>query len=320
MSVVSALVILFVGLLWAPAYVPQPERSAPPVRTAAQAHVQQHLDGALRLLETRDLRGLSEAQRRNRAGVVAMLREYRDAGRYPQNRDFAGQRVPYFVDPVTDVHCAVGYLMARTGQEATVRRIAAANNHVRVMDLADDADVRAWLDTHGLTLEEAARIQPWYEWEPVPEPTPAPLPVPSPFEPIVVPRPGPGAYSVDNRTPLTNETAMRASTGVSLGLMALQRFAPAARQSRGVAALRLVLGLTGTALAIVAPESESAGWRAAAGVSSLVNAATAIPILQRPPTSTGGPALAVAPPPRLQWGLRPSLDGRGLQAQLRWAF
>lgn len=74
--------------------------------------------------------------------------------------------MPYSIDSVTDVHCAVGHLMAQTGYGALARRIAAADNHVRVMDLRGDAEVEAWLETHGLTLEEAARIQPAYEGGP----------------------------------------------------------------------------------------------------------------------------------------------------------
>lgn len=152
-------------------------------QTAAQQHVVQHLDGALRVLDRRDLSPLTPEQRQRRAAAIDALRAYRDAGRFPMNRDFPGERVPYFIDPATDVHCAVGHLMAVTGHEALARRIAAADNHVRVLDLRFDAEVGAWLEAHGLTLEEAARIQPSYE----------------PIEPpvTVIPRPNPPGFPYD---------------------------------------------------------------------------------------------------------------------------
>src|SRR5687767_6094077 len=65
------------------------------------ARIQHHLDGALELLErgTAERGGaLTPAQRARRAGAIASLRAYRDAGVFPHNRDFPGQLVPYFRD------------------------------------------------------------------------------------------------------------------------------------------------------------------------------------------------------------------------------
>ncbi len=146
---------------------------APGVRgeLAEVRRVQQHLDGALALLESRDVSALSADQRARRAALVTALTAYRNAGRFPVNRDVPGIRVPVFVDPVTGVHCAVGHLLALTGEEALVARIVARDNLVRVPELRDDVDLRRWLDHHGLTLTEAARIQPTYG--PIDDPGPA---------------------------------------------------------------------------------------------------------------------------------------------------
>lgn len=132
--------------------------------------VQAHLDGALALLSARDLAGLTTAQRTRRARLVRELQDYRDRGAFPLNRDFPGRLVPYFVDPVTGVHCAVGHLMAFTGETELVAEVVRTDNHVRVPALADHAAFRRWLDANGLTIEEAARIQPQYggPWPPVP--------------------------------------------------------------------------------------------------------------------------------------------------------
>jgi hypothetical protein len=143
-----------------------------PTRTSAQAHVVQHLNGALDLLSERDLSSLTSTQLANRATLIETLIRYRDAGAFPENHDFAHEYVPYFVDQRSGALCAVGHLMNATGHGALVERIAQADNHVRVMDLANDAEVGAWLDTYGLTLAEAARIQPWY----------APVPPGAPYE------------------------------------------------------------------------------------------------------------------------------------------
>ena len=73
--------------------------AARPPLSASQRHVVQHLDGALRLLEQREVSALSVEQRRNRAAAIVALKAYRDAGQFPLNRDHPGEYVPYFIDP-----------------------------------------------------------------------------------------------------------------------------------------------------------------------------------------------------------------------------
>ena len=47
-----------------------------------------------------------------------------------------------------------------------VARIARTNNNVRAGDLYADTAFVSWLDQHGLTIADAARIQPAYEGDP----------------------------------------------------------------------------------------------------------------------------------------------------------
>jgi hypothetical protein len=289
--VTAVTALLFAALSWfswsaatSPAAAPdhRPEhRSA----TNAQRHVVRHLNGALRELAARDLAPLTARQRENRAAAISLLEGYRDAGRYPLNRDYPGEYVPYFVDPVTDAHCAVGFLMAQTGHEALVRRLAAADNHVRVLDLAGDAEVRQWLDEYGITLEEAARIQPWYE-----------------------PGMGPILIAPRDDNPLTNEIALKSTTGVALGLFALQRFTPFGRRSSSLPVANLVLGFVGMGLAAAAPSYESADWRVAAFASSALTTVYGIQGVQRASTS------------RLQLSVQPTWDARQMQARVNWRF
>ncbi len=105
--------------------------------------------------------GLDAARAARRNAMVAALERYAAAGVFPQNLDFPDRLMPYFVD-AAGTRCAVGQLMDDSGAGDLVDRIVANDNHVRVLKLAGDARVVAWLDAVGLTLAEAARIQPSY--------------------------------------------------------------------------------------------------------------------------------------------------------------
>ncbi|HYM79865.1 MAG TPA: hypothetical protein VEY91_00470 [Candidatus Limnocylindria bacterium] len=56
-------------------------------------------------------------------------------------------------------------MIERSGEAALVARIARSRNLARIRDLAGEKALVAWLDGNGLTLAEAARIQPAYEGE-----------------------------------------------------------------------------------------------------------------------------------------------------------
>ena len=59
-------------------------------------------------------------------------------------------------------HCAVGYLLKRSGETELIEQVVAADNNVRVMELAGSERFGDWLEDTGLTLAEAAWIQPRY--------------------------------------------------------------------------------------------------------------------------------------------------------------
>jgi hypothetical protein len=135
--------------------------SAPSARASASeiARIQRHFDSVLVELAARDVGALSSAQRERRAALVTTLAAYRDRGLFPRNYDFPGQAVPYFVDPRTGVLCAVAHLLESTGRRDIVDRVSHGDNNVWVAQLAPDTAFTAWLAAHGLTLNEAARIQ-----------------------------------------------------------------------------------------------------------------------------------------------------------------
>jgi hypothetical protein len=126
------------------------------------ARIRAHFDTVIAELGSRDLTGLAEGQRSKRALLVTTLIAYRDRGAFPKNYDFPDRFVPYFVDRRTGVHCAVAHLLQATGRGDIVDRVRSANNNVRVAELAGDTAFVSWLEASGLTLDEAARIQPTY--------------------------------------------------------------------------------------------------------------------------------------------------------------
>lgn len=135
--------------------------STPPDREVAR--IQEHLRGASALLAARDVSALTGEQRRNRALNAKRLLAYTAAARFPKNHVVPG-RVPVFRDEEGTL-CAVGALLWASGEHAIVEHIVATRNLATVPQLADEPGLAQWLETQGLTLAEAARIQPTYEFE-----------------------------------------------------------------------------------------------------------------------------------------------------------
>ena len=148
------------------------------VKTAAAREtevrrIRVHFDSVERELLARDVSHLTAAQRVARVRHIRTLHLYRERGIFPVNRDFPGQMVPYFVD-ATGRLCAVAHLLATSGRRDIVDRVAARRNNAWVAELADEPGLATWLDSAGLTLEEAARIQVPYAGPPPSENVTAP--------------------------------------------------------------------------------------------------------------------------------------------------
>ena len=139
---------------------------APHRRWAARERerVQQHIARAEMLARGRDLNALSPLQKLVRSLLLQCLGEYRDAGQFPHNRDFA-KRTPYFID-ARGVRCAMAHLLEVGGEHELVQRIARERNNATIAQLADEPRLLAWLAAAGLTVQEAAAIQPFYCAEP----------------------------------------------------------------------------------------------------------------------------------------------------------
>jgi hypothetical protein len=129
---------------------------------AEVARLRAHFDSVDTELRSRDVSHLSVEQRAVRAKLIVWLNEYRNAGRFPQNDKFADQTVPFFRDSRGTL-CAMAYLVDRSGRGDLVDKIAKARNNAYIPELTDDRELVTWLDASGLTVGEAARIQPGYD-------------------------------------------------------------------------------------------------------------------------------------------------------------
>jgi hypothetical protein len=125
-------------------------------REAIASHLRR-VEEALRAAPTDHL---DEGRRAARISLLDELRAYREAGVFPGNLEAPG-RVPVFVNG-RGIHCAVGYLLHRTGADEIVRSIRESRNLAFLPDLLDEPGLAEWLDAHGLEAGEAAWIQPMY--------------------------------------------------------------------------------------------------------------------------------------------------------------
>jgi hypothetical protein len=147
-----------------PALETASDASTEAVTTAEIARIREHLLRVERELLAADVSHLAAEQQANRMVQIRVLREYRERGVFPHNHVTRG-RTPVFIDE-HGTHCAVGYLIARSGRAELAGRIAATRNLARVESLVDIPGLVDWLDDTGLTLEEAAKIQPMYGLQP----------------------------------------------------------------------------------------------------------------------------------------------------------
>lgn len=137
-------------------------QSSPAASTHAAEieRLQSHFDSVDTELRTRDVSSLTPAQRAKRALISGWLREYRDAAVFPKNDRFTGA-TPFFRDTEGTL-CAMAYLIDRSGRGDIVDKVTATRNNAYIGELADDPVLIIWLDSAGLSVAEAARIQPTY--------------------------------------------------------------------------------------------------------------------------------------------------------------
>lgn len=234
-----------------------------------RARLVAHFDSVLIELRQRDVSRLSGSQLAARRRHIQRLAEYRDAGVFPHNH-VTSAMTPVFVDE-HGTQCAMGYLIARDGRADVVDRVRSTRNLARIHDLADDSALVSWLERNGLTLDEAARVQPQYggDWGPL---TPAPAPRPTVRSEVVL---GSVAY---------------ASVTTAVALANLTRPAVPRRYQAGA-----LLGFAGLVLAMQANTGEGvsdafAAANAGMAVASFAIAGRAASRVPKPTATRGGSA------------------------------
>lgn len=130
--------------------------------TKEVVRLRSHFDSVDAELRGRNVSDLGSVQRQHRETLIKWLREYRDAGVFPVNDKFAGRLLPFFRDS-RGVLCAMAYLLDRSGRGDIVDKVVQTRNNAFIHELADDPALTQWLDENGLSVDEAARIQPSYE-------------------------------------------------------------------------------------------------------------------------------------------------------------
>jgi hypothetical protein len=145
-------------------YVP-PTGLEPLAHRLEVARLRAHFDSVDAELRAPGALQFTPGQRTARVTLIGWLREYRDEGQFPRNDRFPEKAMPFFRDS-RGVLCAMAYLIDRSGRTDLVDRIALTRNNAFIPELADDPELGAWLDSVGLSVAEAARIQPAYEPDP----------------------------------------------------------------------------------------------------------------------------------------------------------
>lgn len=134
-------------------------------RSAEVKRLQHHFDSVDVELRSRPVSSLSAAQQARRADLIQWLRDYRAAAAFPKNDRFE-TATPFFRDSEGTL-CAMAYLIDRSGRSDIVNKVAATRNNAYIRELADDPALIAWLDSSGLSVAEAGRIQPAYDGWPI---------------------------------------------------------------------------------------------------------------------------------------------------------
>jgi hypothetical protein len=161
------LILTAAGMLTGALALPRGARAVPPTGPEQLslrlevARLRAHFDSVDTELRHAKALKLTPSQRAARTTLIGWLQEYRDAGRFPRNDRFPKLAMPFFRDGHGAL-CAMAYLIERSGRRDLVDRIAMTRNNAFIAELANDPALRVWLDSVGVSVSEAARVQPTY--------------------------------------------------------------------------------------------------------------------------------------------------------------
>lgn len=130
------------------------------LRSLERARVARHIQRAESIARAEAPRGLGLLQRLLRKLLLDELAWYRRRAQFPRN-DLYREQTPLFIDR-HGTRCAMAHLLELGGERGLVQRIHGSRNRARIAELADEPGLLAWLAAAGLTVAEAAAIQPGY--------------------------------------------------------------------------------------------------------------------------------------------------------------
>ncbi len=122
----------------------------------------QHIKAHLAFTELR-LRLAQRNPNPARLHTLDNLHTYWKVGQFPVNTSVPNKRQPVFIDEY-GTYCAVGWLMAQSGNAELANKINSANPYVLVEELNSD-EAKNWLQQSGLSQTEASLIQPSYGYD-----------------------------------------------------------------------------------------------------------------------------------------------------------
>jgi hypothetical protein len=135
------------------------QSSTLPENSTFNDQIVQHLSLVVRHLKSVSTNHLSSTQRQHREDLLNELNTYAMQGVFPTN-DFLSYQNPVFIDR-KGVHCAVGYLMLKSGHENLAQEINMNQRFAYVNEITHP-QLKSWASMHGFTQDELAWIQPGY--------------------------------------------------------------------------------------------------------------------------------------------------------------
>lgn len=143
----------------------QPERESLSIlaqaneRSSYNQWITAHLLLVEQALRNRDVEQLNNQQKQNRNKLLDVLHHYATEGVFPVN-DYLLYKNPVFIDR-KGTHCAVGYLMLKSGFGALANTINQQQKFAYVHQIVVPG-VAEWATEFGFSIDELAWIQPGY--------------------------------------------------------------------------------------------------------------------------------------------------------------
>lgn len=131
-----------------------------PVEWRERRRLQRRFARIEKVLRARDCSHLRPALQQKRSQTLDNLNRYARRGIFPRNFEYPNQPRPVFIDPGGRT-CAVAQLMVDSGAQQHAVLISNQANFAYIREM-NFPELDSWVKDSGLTVDEAAWIQPTY--------------------------------------------------------------------------------------------------------------------------------------------------------------